>query len=127
MLIKRSNTGWMDGFYSVPAGALDGKETLTQAVIREAREETGIKVKIGNVQMVHTAHNTTEGDEWIGAFFVTKKWQGEPKVMEPQKHSEVSWVNIKSLPKNTIPYVKQAIKRYCKNIQYSEYGWNNKK
>ena len=27
LLIKRSNTGWMDGFYSVPAGSIDGSET----------------------------------------------------------------------------------------------------
>ena len=33
LLIKRSNTGWMDGYYSVPAGALDEHESLEEAVM----------------------------------------------------------------------------------------------
>lgn len=125
LLIKRSNTGWMDGYYSVPAGALDGKENLIQAIIREAKEEVDVMVARKDVQLVHTMHNMTHGEEWVGTFFVTHKWRGTPKVHEPEKHNEVRWVDLDKLPQNTIHYVKQAITAYKNKQVYSEYGWKD--
>ena len=125
LLIKRSNTGWMDGYYSVPAGALDGKENLIQAVIREAKEEVNIKVAKKDVKLVHTMHVVTHGEEWIGAFFIASKWKGKLRVNEPEKHSEIKWVSLDELPKNIIPYVKQACGAYKNNKMYSDYGWPN--
>lgn len=123
VVLKRGNTGWLDGFYSVPAGALDGNETLSEAVCREAKEEVAVSVNPKDVKLVHTMHCLTEGSEWIGAFFVTKKWKGKPKLNEPEKHEEVKWNSIDSLPEDMIPYVKQALESYSNGIAYSEYGW----
>lgn len=121
LLIKRSNTGWMDGFYSVPAGSIDGGETLVQSITREAKEEVNVDVKEKDLQLVHTLHCITHGEEWMGVFFIANKWNGEPMVNEPHKHSEVKWVDIRALPENIIPYVKQAIESYLNNSIYSEY------
>ncbi len=123
LLIKRGNTGWMDGFYSVPAGALDGNETIESAVVREAREETGVEVDVSDIKLAHTIHCLTHGEEWLGCFFITNKWIGEPKIMEPDKHTEVKWSNIDQLPSEVIPYVKQALDSVSMNIPYSSYGW----
>ncbi|MDZ7955173.1 NUDIX domain-containing protein [Nostoc sp. DedQUE09] len=41
LLIRRVNTGYEDGKYSV-VGLVDGNETFVQAVVREAKEEVGI-------------------------------------------------------------------------------------
>ena len=53
LLAKRLNTGWMDGNYSVVAGHLDGNETFLQAIVREAKEESGIDLDGKNLQAVH--------------------------------------------------------------------------
>ncbi|MFO0703713.1 MAG: NUDIX domain-containing protein [Patescibacteria group bacterium] len=124
LLIKRSNTGWMDGFYSVPAGALDEGESVLSAIVREAKEEVGVTVSKKDLYLVHTIHCLNHGEEWVGLFFLSDKWRGEPKINEPHKHSELLWTSIKKLPKNLIPYVRQAIIKTAKQNQYSEFGWS---
>lgn len=123
LLLKRSNTGWLDGYFSIPAGTHDGNEPIHQAAIREAREEVGVEINEADIQMVHTLHSLTEGEEWVGLFFLINKWNGVPKVNEPHKHSEVKWAGMDVLPTNLISYVKQAIELYGNNINYSIYGW----
>lgn len=44
LLLKRANTGFMDGYYSLPAGHLDGDETAREGGSREIKEEIGIDI-----------------------------------------------------------------------------------
>jgi len=123
LLSRRYNTGFHDGEYSLPAGHLDGNETLIQALIRESEEEIGIKVDKDSIDLNHIMHRKESSEERINFFFTAKNWQGEPKIMEPHKCDDLNWASSDNLPHNTIPYVKQAI-NYCLNkIIYSEYGF----
>jgi len=122
LLLKRCNTGWMDEWYSLPAGHFDGKETATEAVIREAREEVGVEVKKQDLKVVHVMHRKSDS-EYVDFFFVPVKWKNEPKLLEKEKSSEVKWFPLNSLPKNTVPYIKKVIDCYNKKIFYSEEGW----
>lgn len=125
LLSRRFNTGYEDGNYSVVAGHLDGNETFTSAMVREAREEAGIELRLEDLDVVHAMHRKTlsEANERIEFFLKAKKWQGEPKIMEPDKCDDLKWFAIDDLPANTVPYIRQAIENIRKGIFYSEFGW----
>lgn len=123
LLIRRFNTGYEDGNYSVVAGLVDGNETFVQAVVREAKEEVGIDLNIQDLEVVHMIHRKDSGEEWIDAFILANQWKYEPENMEPQKCDDLGWVEVEALPKNMVQYVKQAIENIKKGIFYSEYDW----
>jgi ADP-ribose pyrophosphatase YjhB (NUDIX family) len=124
LLLRRFNTGFEDGNYSVVAGHLDGDETFVQAMAREAREEAGIVIRPEDMKVVHVMHRKCcPGVERIDFFIQAKKWKGEPKNMESDKCDELDWFETDKLPKNIIPYVKQAIECIRNNVFYSEHGW----
>jgi 8-oxo-dGTP pyrophosphatase MutT (NUDIX family) len=122
LLLRRFNTGYEDGNYSVVAGHLDGDETFIQAMVREAKEEAGIDIKPEDLEVVHVMHRKSN-DERIDFFIQAKSWIGTPKIMEPNKCDDLSWFELGKLPDNVIPYVKQAIEHIRNNVLYSEHGW----
>ncbi|CAG75874.1 MutT-like protein [Pectobacterium atrosepticum SCRI1043] len=123
-MLRRSNTGWMDGCFSLPAGGLEKGETLTTAAARELKEETGVDAIPSELALAHTMHVWTENRSWIGHYFICREWNGVPFLAEPDKHAEVSWKNMSDLPEETIPYVRQAIEAINADESYSEYGWD---
>ncbi len=120
LLSRRYNTGYFDGNYSFPAGHLKGNETLKQGMVREVKEEIGVDLEPNNLELIHVMNRKIPNDERLDFFFNTKKWLGEPKIIEIDKCDDLSWFELNNLPKNIIPYIKQAINSILKNIIYSE-------
>jgi len=130
LLSRRYNTGFQDGNYSFPSGHLkDDEETLSQAMVREAKEEVGIEINSADLELVHAMHRKQQeptNERRINLFFTARKWKGEPKIMELDKCDDLQWFELDSLPDNTIPYIKQAINCIKKNSAYSEYGFSTR-
>jgi 8-oxo-dGTP diphosphatase len=122
LLARRFNTGYRDGEYSVPAGHLDGNETVIAAGIREAREEIGVTIEASDMTFSSVMHRT-EGDERVDFFAQIHKWSGEIINAEPDKCDDLRWVSLDELPDNTIPYVRRAIANHLHNIAFDEFGW----
>ena len=129
LLLRRFNTGFEDGNYSVPAGHLDGGETVRMAAAREAFEEIGVHIEIENIAFATVTHRKSE-DTLVGTgervdFFVqVKAWDGEPFNAEPEKCDELRWYDLDALPENTIPYVRKAIQNYLDGNPFDEFGWD---
>lgn len=122
LMLRRYNTGYEDGNYSVVAGHLDGGEELKDAMIREAREEAGIDVCRSNLEVVGVMH--FKGDtEYVHFFLKTSIWSGEITNTEPDKCDDLSWFDIHDLPDNTVPYIRKAIENYCNGIWFDTFGW----
>lgn len=122
LLLRRYNTGYEDGKYSVPAGHMDGNEEVKHAAIREAREECGIDLAEEDVQVAGVMHRRSS-DERIDFFLVASNWSGEITNTEPDKCDELIWVDMQRLPENMIPYVRQAITNYRDGKWFDSFGW----
>jgi len=108
-LLRRKSTGWMDGSFSLPAGGLDEGETIAFAARREAEDEIGVRISPADLLYAHALHYWTDGSDWVGHFFTCDHWVGNPRLCEPDKHSDLTWCSIRELPDETIPYVRQAL------------------
>ena len=122
LLLRRFNTGYADGQYSVPAGHLDGGETVIVAAWREGLEETGVRIEAEDVAFSSVVHRK-DGDERVDFFVHVRHWLGEPVNTEPEKCDELRWVSVNQLPDNVIPYVKKAIQNHLLGISFHEFGW----
>ncbi len=126
LLLRRFNTGYEDGNYSVPAGHLDGQETVRDAMCREAREECGIAIALSDLVPVGVMHRrgARVGDERIDFFLAADHWSGQVRNCEPAKCDELGWYDMDGLPSNTIPYVREALAAFRRGEWYQEFGWS---
>lgn len=127
LLLKRANTGFEDGNYSVIAGHVEKGETFTDCIIREAKEEAGITLNRLDIKVSHIMHRKTslqEGNERVDTFFTATKWEGKITNTEPNKCDDLSFFDLDDLPSNMVDYVKLVIKDIKNGIFYSEYGWD---
>lgn len=135
LLLRRFNTGFEDGNYSVPAGHLDGGETVRMAAQREALEETGVHIEVEGIAFAAVMHRKSDDTllplsgtgagtgERVDFFVHVNAWNGEPFNAEPDKCDELRWCDVDALPVNIIPYVKQAIQNFRSGVVFDEFGW----
>lgn len=128
LLLRRHNTGYQDGNYSLIAGHIDGNESLTTALAREAQEEAGITIDPADLRFVHLMHlpseipNSTD-DERVTIYFTTDRYKGTLCNEEPHKCDDLHWFADDALPKNIVPHVRYALENIGRGISYSEFGW----
>jgi 8-oxo-dGTP pyrophosphatase MutT (NUDIX family) len=126
LLIRRANTGYLDGFYSLPSGHIDGEEPAIQAAVREAKEEVGIDIDASDLHFVHVIHRVAEekDHERVDFFFETSKWKGETTNREPEKCDDIQWFSDDNLPAQLSPVVKQALQKIVAGEQYSDLAFD---
>ena len=119
-MLRRVNTGWMDGKYGFPAGHKETGESFLDCAIREVKEEAGVDVQKQDLEFVHMVHKYSNEDEnrcRAEVFFVCRNWEGEPSINEPEKSDDLRWFSVGDLPDTVIPYLKTAVQ----NIQDGKY------
>ncbi len=122
LLLRRYQTGYEDGNYSVVAGHLDGNETVVAAAVREAREEVGVTLAAQDVRVVGVMHRRSN-DERIDWFVACEHWAGEITNAEPEKCDELRWADPERLPPNVISYIRRAIENYRAGRWFDSFGW----
>jgi 8-oxo-dGTP pyrophosphatase MutT (NUDIX family) len=113
LLLLRANTGYMDGYWAVPAGHVEQGESALTAALREVREEVGVKIDPADLVPVTAMHRTGGNglaiDERVDFFFTASRWDGEPRLMEPDKAAGLDWYSLDKLPDPVVPHEARVL------------------
>lgn len=100
--------------WCIPGGRLEMFEKLEDAVIREVKEEIDVDVKIERIMGVCDHIIEAEKAHWVAMSYLCKITNGEPKIMEPDKASEMRWFKLDNLPDKLTITTKKAVEDYKK-------------
>ncbi|MEU5397235.1 NUDIX hydrolase [Streptomyces tibetensis] len=101
------------------------QESAITCLIREAREEAGLRIEPQDVELVHVVHHIDHAGDRprIGLFFRARTWSGEPELREPDKCTQWKFWDPAALPDDLVPYTRVAIEGIRAGRLYSEMGW----
>ncbi|NBD25397.1 NUDIX hydrolase [Paenibacillus glycinis] len=123
LLLKRRNTGFEDGKWSVVAGRIDGGEEVKSAAIREAKEEAGVDILPEDLDIVGVVHRKNVNSEWIDFYLNVRAWSGEITNVEPHKCEALAWFPIRELPEPMIGYIRMALEKDHRLLWFESLGW----
>ncbi|HEY4512813.1 MAG TPA: NUDIX domain-containing protein [Candidatus Paceibacterota bacterium] len=125
---RRINTGYYDGWYTVPSGHVEAGELPLDALAREAKEEIGIEFEKRDAKLVHTMYRTKHDETGDRAdyFFVVEKWHGKPENMESDKCDDIRWFTLNNLPENLMHHTALGLEHYKNTVHYSEIPYHKK-
>ena len=115
LLLRRTNTGLMDGLYAPPGGHRLPNERLLDTAIRECREEACI-----DIDAAHPIA-TLPFDTGVNFLFHATKWHGTPRIGEPDKCDHLYFVNPLALPPNTVPWLAPALALQKRGTWYQDF------
>ncbi len=121
LFLRRSNTGYMDGCFSLVAGHVEDGESVREAAAREAREEVGVVLEPEALELLHVMHRN-ENQSRID-FFFRAACDGGVENCEPHKHDKLEWAEEGKLPGETVPYIKEALERIKRGSFFSQLYW----
>lgn len=100
-----------DSFYwGLPGGAVEGEETLEQAVIREVKEETGFNVVVTGLSSVREMFFEERGHHALIITFHAKIIDGEININDPDNDIvEVRWAD-NQMVKELMPSLYERLK-----------------
>jgi len=110
--------------WSLPGGAVEPDETLEEAVIREAKEETGYDIEVFGIMAVNEAKLEQYQDH---AIFITFRGQiigGTMQIERPDEISAIEWVPLEQADER-MPYYKgglSSIIRQGTEVPYYDEG-----
>lgn len=111
LILKRVANTYLGNYWDLPGGTLEDGEDPTEGAIREAFEETGIK--INELRLFHYYSNVDEkkNKQFITLIF-TAKAESEPNeiLLNSREHSEFKWVELDDVAKyQTVNYLPSCV------------------
>ena len=103
------------GKYNLPGGKIEAGETIAEALVREVKEETDLKITSANPQPFFAGdwRPIVRGEQLqiIGIFFICRNWEGTITLND--EHDAYEWIDTKAFSLyNTLPPEDTAIAIY---------------
>ncbi|MCK4714615.1 MAG: NUDIX domain-containing protein [Candidatus Aenigmarchaeota archaeon] len=99
-----------EGTWTMPGGKMDFQERPKDCARREALEETGIEV--GGVELVSVSNDRVHDAHFVTLGFMSRDFNCEPKVMEPDEITEWRWFSFDEIPKNLFFPTRKIVENY---------------
>lgn len=115
LLLRRANTGFMDGQYALPGGHRQPGEETVAAAARECREEA--RVEVADIKPI-VAMPYAGGVDFI---FEAMHWSGTPGIGEPDKCDDLLFAPLDALPSPTATFVGAALECRAQGVWFREF------
>ena len=115
LLQKRCNTGYYDGWYSLPSGHIDDGEFASESIIHEMEEELGIIVDPNKNSLIHVLHRLDHDRQYFDMCYLIDTREWEIINNELDKCSELLRCIPDELPEYITPPALRFIQSYIKN------------
>ena len=111
-LLKRAPEVSFGGLWGLPGGHLEKGESLTDAASRECLEEVGVHVPDPQLLGVMSYRSRSREDELsqgLNFIFLSRDFDGEPKVCEPTQFTAGEFASVEGLPGDCVRWLPDAL------------------
>lgn len=112
LLLQKRAVPAEKGFWCIPGGRLEMFELLEDAVVRETKEETDLDVEVVKLMGICNHIIPDENAHWVSASYLCKIKNGTPRIMEPDKATDMEWFDLDNLPEKITITTKKALNDY---------------
>lgn len=117
LMVQNENSVW-----TLPGGAVEENETLEQAAIREAYEETGLEVELGDILAVNEAFFPERGNHALMFTFAAKIKGGEIHIQNEDEILQIKWMSVEAA-NELLPFHKSGVQSLLESsIPYTFQG-----
>jgi 8-oxo-dGTP diphosphatase len=96
LIVRRVAGDFLGGNYELPGGGVDEGETFAEAVMREAKEETSLKV-VAIEGMFDGFDYATDDEPKVRMFGFTVKTSDTKVRLSPAEHDDYAWIAGKEI------------------------------
>jgi 8-oxo-dGTP pyrophosphatase MutT (NUDIX family) len=121
-MLRRANTGFMDGYYTLPGGHQEAGESVSAAAHRECLEETGIVPH--DIAPVCVMPYRSGRHQGLNFLFETTRFDGEPRINEPELFDAGIWVKPAQLPEPVAVWLPDVLAMRAAGDWYQEFEWD---
>lgn len=120
LLYLRRNSAYENNLYTIPAGHVEANETIQNAAIREAYEETGAIIAPENLELIHVKYRVSNYP-YVDFYWLCTDWQGTLTNIEPEKCGELAFYPLDNLPSAMSPNLVQVLQQIKTGGSFSEH------